>query len=118
MSEEMRELDLDDLEKAAGGIKVRLLQDMPGKGSAGDLLEVSDGYAKNYLIPKGLAEIPTVESLTKKKSKEDYLEADRRERQMRMEQDRMQREKERAERRAREEQERKARILEQVRKWR
>ena len=66
----MRELNLDELEMAVGGAKIRLLQELPGKGRAGDVLEVSDGYANNYLIPKGLAEIATPESLAAEKSKD------------------------------------------------
>jgi large subunit ribosomal protein L9 len=36
-------------------VKVLLKQDVKGSGKAGEVLNVSDGYAKNYLIPKGLA---------------------------------------------------------------
>ncbi|MBL7067635.1 MAG: 50S ribosomal protein L9 [Candidatus Marinimicrobia bacterium] len=32
-----------------------LLQDHEGLGSAGDQQDVKDGYARNYLIPKGIA---------------------------------------------------------------
>ena len=30
-------------------------QDVKGTGKAGDIIEVSDGYARNYLIPRNLA---------------------------------------------------------------
>ncbi|MCE5234619.1 MAG: 50S ribosomal protein L9 [Clostridiaceae bacterium] len=36
-------------------MKVLLKQDVKGTGKAGDVANVSDGYAKNFLIPKGLA---------------------------------------------------------------
>ena len=36
-------------------MKVILLQDVRGKGKKGQLLEVSDGYARNYLLPRKLA---------------------------------------------------------------
>ncbi|MFP3899066.1 MAG: 50S ribosomal protein L9 [Dehalococcoidia bacterium] len=36
-------------------MKVVLLEDLPGKGRAGQIKEVSKGYARNYLLPRGLA---------------------------------------------------------------
>ena len=36
-------------------MKVILLQDVKGKGKKGQLLEVSDGYARNFLLPRKLA---------------------------------------------------------------
>ena len=36
-------------------MKVILLQDVKGKGKKGQLLEVSDGYARNYMLPRKLA---------------------------------------------------------------
>ena len=36
-------------------MKVILLQDVKGKGKKGQMLEVSDGYARNFLLPKKLA---------------------------------------------------------------
>ena len=36
-------------------MKVILLQDVRGKGKKGQLLEVSDGYARNYMLPRKLA---------------------------------------------------------------
>lgn len=36
-------------------MKVILLQDVKGKGRKGQLLEVSDGYARNYMLPRKIA---------------------------------------------------------------
>ncbi|MFW6082679.1 MAG: 50S ribosomal protein L9 [Chloroflexota bacterium] len=36
-------------------MKIILTQDMPNLGQAGDVEEVADGYARNYLIPQGMA---------------------------------------------------------------
>lgn len=40
-------------------MKVILKADVKGSGKKGDILDVSDGYAKNFLLKKGLAEIAT-----------------------------------------------------------
>ena len=36
-------------------MKVILLQDVKGKGKKGQMIEVSDGYARNYMLPRKLA---------------------------------------------------------------
>ncbi|HEX3026978.1 MAG TPA: 50S ribosomal protein L9 [Clostridia bacterium] len=36
-------------------MKVILKADLKGTGKAGELINVSDGYAKNYLLPRGMA---------------------------------------------------------------
>ncbi len=36
-------------------MKVFLLQDVRGKGKKGQMLEVSDGYARNYMLPRKIA---------------------------------------------------------------
>ncbi len=41
-------------------MRVILLQDVKGTGKTGDVLEVKDGYGRNYLIPRGLASEATV----------------------------------------------------------
>ena len=36
-------------------MKVILLQDVKGKGKKGQMIEISDGYARNYMLPRKLA---------------------------------------------------------------
>ena len=40
-------------------MKVILTQDVKGKGKKGQMVEVSDGYGRNYLLPRGLAKEAT-----------------------------------------------------------
>ena len=40
-------------------MKIILLQDVEGLGKAGDLKEVANGYARNYLVPRRLAAAAT-----------------------------------------------------------
>ncbi len=44
-------------------MKVILLQDVKGKGKKGQLLEVSDGYARNFMLPKKLAIEATADAI-------------------------------------------------------
>lgn len=44
-------------------VKVILTENVPGLGEPGEVLEVSKGYAENYLIPKGLAKRATEATL-------------------------------------------------------
>ncbi len=44
-------------------MKVIFIQDVKGKGKAGELKEVADGYARNFLIPKGLAKEASTDSM-------------------------------------------------------
>ena len=53
-------------------MKVLLCQDVKKLGWFGDVLDVKEGYARNYLIPQGLAMVPTesnLRSLAKEKAK-------------------------------------------------
>lgn len=45
-------------------MKVILTQDLKGKGYIGDIVNVSDGYARNYLFPKGIAKEANKHNLT------------------------------------------------------
>lgn len=40
-------------------MRVVLLQDVKGTGQKGSVIEVKDGYARNYLLPRGLAKEAT-----------------------------------------------------------
>ena len=42
-------------------MNVIFLQDVPEKAHAGEVKRVANGYARNYLLPKGLAEVVTPE---------------------------------------------------------
>ena len=44
-------------------MKVILLQDVKGKGKKGQMLEVSDGYARNYMLPRKLAVEATADAI-------------------------------------------------------
>ena len=44
-------------------MKVILTQDVRGQGKRGQLIEVSDGYARNYLLPKKLAQEATADHI-------------------------------------------------------
>jgi large subunit ribosomal protein L9 len=42
-------------------MKVLLIKDVKGLGKAGEIKNAKDGYARNYLIPKGFAKVATEE---------------------------------------------------------
>ena len=52
-------------------MKVLLLEDVKGQGKKGEIVKVSDGYAKNYLIPRKLAKEATDSVLRELQAKED-----------------------------------------------
>ena len=51
-------------------MKVILQEDVKGKGKKGELVNVADGYARNFLLPKKLAVHATPENLTLMKQQE------------------------------------------------
>lgn len=46
-------------------MKVILLKDVKGSGKKGDVINVSDGHGRNYLIPRGLAREATEGNINK-----------------------------------------------------
>ncbi|OQB24959.1 MAG: 50S ribosomal protein L9 [Firmicutes bacterium ADurb.Bin182] len=44
-------------------MKILLLKDVKGTGKAGQVCSVSDGYARNFLIPKGLAVVADAQAV-------------------------------------------------------
>jgi len=68
-------------------MKVILKEDMSNLGVAGDVVDVKAGYARNYLLPQGLAYMASTanvrrleeeQKLREERSRRDYLEARRR----------------------------------------
>src|SRR5512138_1467086 len=68
-------------------VKVILRQDVASLGHEGDIVGVKPGYARNYLLPKGLAFEATASAMkqieedrrrAEARAKKDYLEARRR----------------------------------------
>lgn len=55
-------------------MKVILFEDVPGWGEEGDIIEVKRGYARNYLLPRGLAVICTKASLAVLKERQKAIE--------------------------------------------
>ncbi|MBQ5840658.1 MAG: 50S ribosomal protein L9 [Clostridia bacterium] len=52
-------------------MKVILKQDVKGQGKAGQLVNVSDGYARNFLFPRQLAMPADAQAMQELKSKEE-----------------------------------------------
>ena len=51
-------------------MKVILLQDVKGHGKKGELVTVSDGYARNFLLPRNLAMIADAQAMNELRNKE------------------------------------------------
>ena len=56
-------------------MKVLLIKDVKGLGKAGDIKEVKDGYARNYLIPRGFAKLATKEVIKEWEKEQALKEA-------------------------------------------
>ena len=52
-------------------MKVMLLQDVKGQGKKDQIVDVSDGYARNFLLPKKLAVIADNKAISDAKAKEE-----------------------------------------------
>ena len=55
-------------------MQVILTQDVKGQGKKGQMVNVSDGYARNFLFPKGLAQEATKSNINDLKGKKESLE--------------------------------------------
>ena len=61
-------------------VKLLLQESIKNVGRVGDVVEVSPGYARNYLLPKGLAVEPTKSNLKKVEARRQEIEKQERER--------------------------------------
>lgn len=57
-------------------MKVILLKDVQGTGKRGEIKEVADGYARNFLLQKGLAKQATRDAVDAIKAHEEKLKRD------------------------------------------
>lgn len=55
-------------------MKVVLMKDVKAQGKKGDIISVSDGYARNFLLPKGLAKEATSNALNDLKGQKEAAE--------------------------------------------
>jgi large subunit ribosomal protein L9 len=46
-----------------GGMQLVLTENVPNLGQQGDVVEVKPGYGRNYLVPRGMATVPTAHNL-------------------------------------------------------
>lgn len=51
-------------------MKVILKQDVKGSGKKGEMIEVSDGYANNFLLKRGLASVASNQAVTELKNRD------------------------------------------------
>ena len=56
-------------------MKVILQQDVKGQGKKGQMIEASDGYARNFLLPRKLAVLATAENINTMKMQEKAKKA-------------------------------------------
>ena len=56
-------------------MKVILQQDVKGQGKKGQMIEASDGYARNFLLPRKLAVVATAENINTMKMQEKAKKA-------------------------------------------
>ena len=60
-------------------MKVILMADVKGTGKKGDVVEVADGYGRNFLVRKGLAKVATasnVHDAAQKKAAQEFHKAE------------------------------------------
>ncbi len=57
-------------------MKILLIKDVKGLGKAGEIKNAKDGYARNFLIPKGFAKVATPEVIKEWKEEEAKRQAE------------------------------------------
>ena len=60
-------------------MKVLLIEDVKGQGRKGDIVDVSDGYARNFLFPRKLGKVADTQALNDAKNKKAAEENKKRE---------------------------------------
>ncbi len=60
-------------------MRVLLIQDVKNVGKRGDIKDVKDGYALNFLIPKSLAKVATDKIIKEWRAEQERLEKQKRE---------------------------------------
>jgi large subunit ribosomal protein L9 len=60
-----------------GGMQLVLTEDVPHVGKQGDVVEVKHGFGRNYLLPNGLATLPTAHNLRLLESYKQRVQAAR-----------------------------------------
>ena len=55
-------------------MKVILTKDVKGLGKKGEMVNAADGYARNFLFPRGLAAEASAQALTELKNREQAAE--------------------------------------------
>ena len=58
-------------------MKVIFLRDVPKVGKKGEAKDISDGYARNFLLPRKLAEIATSDALARHQTAQKHVEEQR-----------------------------------------
>lgn len=66
-------------------MRIIFLQDVKGVGKKFDIKEIKDGYARNFLIPRGLAKIATDAAIKELETKKLALEKQEKEFQLKLE---------------------------------
>jgi large subunit ribosomal protein L9 len=59
----MRKRAISNKPSTSNGMKVLLCEDVHKLGWLGDVVEVNEGYARNYLLPQGLAKVATDDNI-------------------------------------------------------
>lgn len=73
----MQKQAISNKPSTSNGVKVLLCEDVKKLGWFGDIVEVNEGYARNFLLPQGLAKIATDDNI-KALAKEKAMRAEQR----------------------------------------